>query len=98
VAHLAPFDSVLADTAVDVKLDGTQVLTAVQYLSSTTYMEVVEGQYLVEVFPTGTDVLAISALINLEEDEDYTAIAHGGASDYDLRWTFPLWRNRRAVC
>jgi hypothetical protein len=69
---------------VDVKLDGTQVLTAVQYLSSTTYMEVVEGQYLAEIFPTGTMTPVISEVINLEEDEDYTAIAHGGANDYDL--------------
>lgn len=84
VAHLAPFDSVLANTAVDVKLNGSQVLTGFQYLSSTTYIEVPEGGYLVEVFPTGSMTPAITATVTLSKNEDYTAIAHGGASGYSL--------------
>jgi hypothetical protein len=84
VAHLAPFDSVLANTAVDVKLNGTQVLTAFQYLSSTTYIEVPEDQYLVEVFPTGSMAPAITANVNLSNYVDYTAFAIGGANGYAL--------------
>ena len=38
VAHLAPFTDTLPATGVDVKLDGTQILTDFQYLSSTTYL------------------------------------------------------------
>ena len=39
VAHLVPGADTLPGTAVDVKIDGTQVLTAFHYLSSTTYFE-----------------------------------------------------------
>ncbi|HSG15503.1 MAG TPA: DUF4397 domain-containing protein, partial [Anaerolineae bacterium] len=84
VAHLAPFDSDLADTAVDVKLDGTQVLTAFQYLSSTTYIDLPVGEHLVEVFPTGSVIPAISTMVDLAQNEDYTAIAQGGTRGYDL--------------
>ena len=83
-AHLAPFSDTLSATGVDVKLDGTQVLTDVHYLDSTTYITVTEGQYLVEVLPTGTSTVAISATVSLDENEDYTAIAHGGANGYPL--------------
>jgi hypothetical protein len=84
VAHLAPFAADLGATAVDVKLGGTQVLTAFEYLSSTTYLTVPEGQYLVEVFPSGSMTPAITATVYLSAGVDYTAIANGGANGYGL--------------
>jgi hypothetical protein len=84
VAHLAPFTDTLEGTAVDVKIDGTQILTAFQYLSSTTYLELAEGQYDVEVFPTGSMAPAITATVSLSNFVDYSAFAIGGANGYDL--------------
>ena len=66
------------------EIDGTQVLTAVQYLSSTTYLTVSAGEYLVEILPTGTDTVALSDIVNLAANTENTAIAHGGANGYGL--------------
>jgi hypothetical protein len=84
LAHLAPFDADLADTAVDVKVDGTEVVTGFQYLDSTTYIEVADGEHLVEVFPTGVVTPVITGTVDLAANSDNTAIAHGGVYSYPL--------------
>ena len=84
IAHLAPFADTLPATGVDVKIDGTQVLTAFQYLSSTMYFETKAGEHLVQVFPSGSMTPAISTTVDLASNRDYSAFAIGGANGYDL--------------
>jgi len=84
VAHLAPFADTLEGTAVDVKIDGMQILTDFQYLSSTTYLETTAGEHQVQVFPSGSMTPAISATVDLESNVDYSAFAIGGANGYSL--------------
>ena len=83
VAHLAPF---AADegTSVTVKLNGDVALEEFVYGASTGYLEVPAGEYLVEILPTGTDVVAISGEVELEAGVDYTAIAIGDGANQDL--------------
>jgi hypothetical protein len=84
VAHLAPF-AMGADTAVTVKVNGAEVLNDFEFADSTSYLELDAGvDYLIEVFPSGSTTVAISATVNLTEDMDYTAIATGGANGWDL--------------
>jgi len=82
VAHLAPF----ADPGtVDIELNGVPALQNVDYGGSTGYIELVEGNYDVEIFPDGSDTAAISALgVELTGMVDYTAIAIGDGVNQDL--------------
>ena len=83
VAHLAPFAEG-EGTSVTVKLNGAAALEAFVYGDSTGYLEVPAGEYLVEILPTGTDVVAISGEVELEAGVDYTAIAIGDGANQDL--------------
>jgi uncharacterized repeat protein (TIGR01451 family) len=83
VAHLAPF-AMDPGTAVTITLNGNPTLTDVAFGDSTTYMTVPAGEYLVEVFPGASSSAAISATVNLMEDTDYSAVAIGGANNWDL--------------
>lgn len=84
VAHLAPFASEVADTSVEVRLNGTAVLTDFVYGDSTGYLTVDSGSYLVEIVPSGTDTVAISGTVELMDGMDYTAVATGNATNQDL--------------
>ena len=90
VAHLAPFAEG-EGTSVTVKLNGDVALEAFVYGDSTGYLEVPAGEYLVEILPTGTDVVAISGEVELEAGVDYSAIAIGDGANQDLA-LLPLGR------
>jgi hypothetical protein len=76
VAHLAPFASG-GGTSVTVRLNGAAALTNVVYGDSTAYLDVPAGPTTVEIVPTGTSTVAITATANLVANQDYTAIAIG---------------------
>jgi hypothetical protein len=61
--------------AVDVRVDGTIVLSDVSYLESSDYLSVDAGDRLIEVSAAGTDVTVIEAEANLAEEGFYTVIA-----------------------
>ncbi len=83
VAHLAPF-AAEDGTSVTVRLNGTDTLTEILYGDSTGYLNVPAGEYLVEILPTGTETVAISATVNLTDGVDYTAIAVGDGANQSL--------------
>ncbi len=81
VAHLAPFAE---DASVTVSLNGTPALTDFEYGDSTGYLPLQPGTYLVEILPTGTTTVAISATLELEEAIYYTALATGDGVNQEL--------------
>ncbi len=90
VAHLAPFAMNLADTAVSVDVNGTEVLTGVQYQGVSGYLPLAEdgsapGSTLLEVFapPGGTDP-AIMGTVDLAAGTDYTVVAIGDGNNQPL--------------
>ena len=83
VVHLAPFAA--GDAAIDVYLNGTQVLTDVAYNTSSGYLTVPAGDHLVEVNPAGSSTVAVSTTISLAPDSDNSVMAIGGANSYALQ-------------
>jgi hypothetical protein len=45
---------------------------------------VTSGSHLIEIFPAGSTEPAISETVILSDDTDYTAVAVGGANEWDL--------------
>jgi hypothetical protein len=95
VAHLAPFapDPGSAElpegTAVTVTIapiGSTPVLTIpdVRFADSTAYYPVLTGTYLVRIWPAGESTPVLTESVTLAEDTDYSAIAIGGANEWDL--------------
>ncbi|MGY6555984.1 MAG: S8 family serine peptidase, partial [Wenzhouxiangella sp.] len=78
VAHLAPFDSDLATTEVDILLNGEIALAGVPYGASTGPIPLPAGTYdiAIRLAGTSTEVLSVSD-VELEEGVKYTAIANG---------------------
>ena len=76
VAHLAPF-AAGNGTSVTIRINGQAALADVLYGNSTGYLDVPAGPTLVEILPTGTNTVAISANANLVANQNYTAIAVG---------------------
>jgi hypothetical protein len=83
VVHLAPF-AAGPGTAVTVTLNATPVLTNFEFADSTGYLTVTAGTHLVEIFPAGSAVPAISDTVNFMADRDYTAIAIGDGGNQPL--------------
>lgn len=83
IAHLAPF-AMDPGTAVDIKVNGTQVLTDVAFADSTGYLPVKAGTTLVEVLPTGTSTVAISTTGYLTHAVDFTVLAIGNITNQPL--------------
>ena len=83
VAHLAPFADE-AGSSVTVRLNSTDTITEFVYGESTGYLNVPAGDYLVEILPTGTETVAISASVSLTDGVDYTALAIGDGANQDL--------------
>ncbi len=84
VAHFAPFAENIADTSVSVALNGTVALTDVKFKDFTGYISLPEGEYKVDIIPTGTTTPAITATYMLEDGKDYTVYASGNGSLQDL--------------
>lgn len=80
VGHFAPFADTLAGTSVTVRINGADALTNVQFGDFTGYIPLAAGPYTLEVLPTGTSSVAISASVTLQDNVDYTVLAVGNGS------------------
>ena len=90
VNHLAPFADSLAGTAVSINVNGTEALPNVQYLQTSGYLElagsgVAPGETSLSVFsPPGGDTAAISAMVDLAADTNYSVTAIGDGINQPL--------------
>jgi hypothetical protein len=80
VAHFAPFAGTIEDTSVSVFVNGAEALTDVKFKDFTPYISLPAGETVVNIVPTGTDDVAITATYMLEDGMDYTVYASGNAS------------------
>ncbi len=80
VAHFAPFAEDIADTSVSVALNGTVALENVKFKDFTGYINLPAGEYKVDIIPTGTTTVAITATYMLEDGKDYTVYASGNGT------------------
>jgi hypothetical protein len=84
VAHFAPFAEDIADTSVSVALNGEVALENVLFKNFTPYIDLPAGEYVVDIIPTGTTTVAITATYTLMDGQDYTVYATGNGSLQDL--------------
>ncbi len=84
VGHFAPFAADLADTAVDVRVNGQVALQGVRYGAFTGYLPLTAGATKLEVLLAGTQTVAITADVVLADNTDYTVLATGGANGQPL--------------
>jgi len=80
VAHFAPFAEDVADTSVSVVLNGTVALEDVVFKNFTPYIDLPAGEYKVDIVPTGTSTVAMTATYTLEDGKDYTVYASGNGT------------------
>lgn len=86
VAHLAPFADTPEGTSVNILVDGTEVLTGVQFGEFSDYLTIEggAGTYTIDVLPTGDVNPAITETVTLADDTDYTAAAIGDGTNQVL--------------
>lgn len=86
VGHFAPFSNTLDGTSVTIRINGANALTNVRFGDFTpSYVTLAgPGAYLLEVLPTGTTTVAISANVNLAANTDYTVLAVGDGARQPL--------------
>ena len=85
VAHFAPFGTNVLSTSVTVRVNGGDVFTDFVYGEVVAGVNVLPaGQYTIEIVPTGTSVVAISGVVTLTEDTQYTLAAIGDGSNQPL--------------
>lgn len=80
VAHFAPFAEDIAETSVSVVLNGNVALENVVFKDFTPYIELPAGEYKVDIVPTGTATVAMTATYMLEDGKDYTVYASGNGT------------------
>lgn len=81
VAHFAPFAGTVADTAVTVRVDGTDVLTDFVFSQIVGYINLDMGEHLVEILPSGSDTPVISQAVTVSPLTDYTLAATSFLTD-----------------
>lgn len=85
VGHFAPFADSLAGTSVTVRVNGQPALENVVFGQFTDYISLPSaGSYTLEIVPTGTSTVAISATVALEANTDYTVLAIGDGGNQPL--------------
>lgn len=84
VLHLAPFDSALENTAVDIVINGTPTFTNVQFKDFVDYTELPAGDYDIDIVPVGATDPAISGSFTLEDGIWYSVAAIGNGTDQPL--------------
>lgn len=79
VAHFAPFADTIDGTAVNISINGAPVdaLQGVTFKQFTGYLDLPEGDYLIEVFPVGAADPAITGNFSLADGVSYTVYAAG---------------------
>lgn len=84
VAHFAPFAADIADTAVDIQVNGETALTNVVYKDFTPYLDFEPGTYIIDVIPVGSTEPAMSGEFTLADEKSYTVFAVGNVINQDL--------------
>lgn len=85
VAHFAPFAGTIGDTAVTVRVDGSDILTDFVFPQIVGYINLDMGEHLVEILPSGSSTPVISQSVTVEALTDYTLAATGFVTtDADL--------------
>lgn len=85
VGHFAPFASSLQGTSVSIRVNGQTALSNVVFGQFTEYLTLgPAGSYTLEVIPTGTTTVAISATVSLANNTDYTVLAVGDGRNQPL--------------
>jgi hypothetical protein len=78
IAHLAPFAADLDGTAVNVLVNGAEVLSGVRYKDFSDVLTLpAQGAYQVDVVPVGATEAAISGEVGLDGNRSYVASAVG---------------------
>lgn len=96
VGHFAPFAPSLQGTSVSVRVNGQVALQNVVFGQFTEYLTLgPAGSYRVEVLPTGSSTVAISATLDLANNTDYTVLAVGDGGNQPLS-LLPLVDDNRA--
>ena len=80
VAHFAPFADTIEGTSVSVLLNDAVALENVVFKQFTDYIDLPAGEYKVDIVPTGTSTVAMTATYNLVDGQDYTVYAQGNGS------------------
>ncbi|NCF62011.1 MAG: DUF4397 domain-containing protein [Gammaproteobacteria bacterium] len=86
VAHFAPFADTLMGTAVNISINGEPVeaLQGVEFKQFTPYLDLPAGDYLIEVFPVGSETAAITGDFTLTDGVSYTVYAAGDGAKQQL--------------
>ena len=80
VVHAAPFADSLDGTSVTVRVNGANTLTDVEFGDFTDYLSLPAGAYTLDVVPTGTTTVAMTANVTLTDNTDYTVFATGNGT------------------
>lgn len=81
VAHFAPFAATITDTAVTVRVDGTDVLTDFTFPNITGYLNLSPGSHLVQILPSGSATPVLSQTVTVDPLAEYTLAAVGILTD-----------------
>jgi hypothetical protein len=87
VAHFAPFAEDIADTEVDIAVNGNVALTSVPFKAFTDYLELEAGDVAVDVYLAGLADASdpvISGSFTLADGSSYTLFAVGNGTTQDL--------------
>ncbi|MDY6765647.1 MAG: DUF4397 domain-containing protein [Halobacteria archaeon] len=88
VAHASP-DA----PAVDILVDGSAVITGLEFREVTGYLEVPAGTYEIAVNVAGTDTAVFGPVDVTLEGEDYTAVALGEVTSDDTDFTVSIFED-----
>lgn len=89
VAHFAPFADTVVGTSVSVRINGNDAVTNVEFGNIIPDLSLLPGEYTIEIVPTGTSTVAISATVALTAGIDYTVAAIGNGTGQPLE-LFPM--------
>ncbi len=84
VLHLAPFDSNVENTAVDILVNGQVTFTNVVFQDFVDYVELPAGDYTVDIVPVGASDPAITGTFSLQDGMWYSLAAIGNGVTQDL--------------
>jgi len=84
VAHFAPFADTIEGTSVSVVVNGAVALENVTFKMFTDYLNLPAGETKVDIIPTGTQTVAMTATYMLVDGQDYTVYASGNIVNQPL--------------
>lgn len=84
IGHFAPFAATLDGTSVTIRVNGDDFLENVKFKDFTPQVELDAGEYTIDIVPTGTDTVAITATVTVEDGKNYILYATGNNVTQDL--------------